>query len=88
MRALWASAADGRDINHHGEFFDISGRLRVPLSKQGQPIIFQAGGSPQGRTLADRIAEGVFRSRTDQGAGNRTLPAGQGICARQWPLTG
>ncbi|WP_275592577.1 LLM class flavin-dependent oxidoreductase [Aquamicrobium sp. NLF2-7] len=50
----------GRDVRHHGEFFDIEGRLRVPPSKQGRPVIFQAGGSPQGRALAGRAAEGVF----------------------------
>lgn len=60
VRALWESAATGRDVHHHGEFFDIDGRLRVPPSRQGHPIIFQAGGSPQGRALAGRVAEGVF----------------------------
>ncbi|MDR6758132.1 FMN-dependent oxidoreductase (nitrilotriacetate monooxygenase family) [Mycoplana sp. BE70] len=60
VRALWESAATGRDVHFHGEFFDIDGRLRVPPSKQGRPVIFQAGGSPQGRELAGRAAEGVF----------------------------
>jgi len=60
VRALWESAATGRDVHFHGDFFDIDGRLRVPTSKQGRPIIFQAGGSPQGRELAGRAAEGVF----------------------------
>ncbi|MER9934231.1 NtaA/DmoA family FMN-dependent monooxygenase [Mesorhizobium sp. M0088] len=60
VRALWDSAETGRDVHHHGEFFDIDGRLRVPTSKQGRPVIFQAGGSPQGRALAGRVAEGVF----------------------------
>lgn len=57
---LWESAATNRDVHHHGQFFDIDGRLRVPPSKQGRPVIFQAGGSPQGRALAGRVAEGVF----------------------------
>jgi alkanesulfonate monooxygenase SsuD/methylene tetrahydromethanopterin reductase-like flavin-dependent oxidoreductase (luciferase family) len=60
VRALWESAATGRDVHFHGGFFDIDGRLRVPPSKQGRPVIFQAGGSPQGRALAGRAAEGVF----------------------------
>lgn len=60
VRALWDSAATNRDVQHHGDFFHIEGRLRVPPSKQGRPIIFQAGGSPQGRELAGRVAEGVF----------------------------
>ncbi|CAN7307167.1 NtaA/DmoA family FMN-dependent monooxygenase [Rhizobium sp. LjRoot30] len=60
VRALWASAATGDNVHFHGNFFDIDGRLRVPPSKQGHPVIFQAGGSPQGRELAGRAAEGVF----------------------------
>ncbi|MBD9625001.1 NtaA/DmoA family FMN-dependent monooxygenase [Ensifer sp. ENS06] len=60
VRALWGSAVTGRDVHFSGGFFDIHGRLRVPPSKQGHPIIFQAGGSPQGRALAGRAAEGVF----------------------------
>ncbi|GAA4396365.1 NtaA/DmoA family FMN-dependent monooxygenase [Tsukamurella soli] len=59
-RALWDSAATGDDVRHHGEFFDVEGRLRVPPSRQGRPVLFQAGGSPKGRALAGRIAEGVF----------------------------
>lgn len=60
VRALWDTASTGRDLRFHGAFFEIDGRLRVPPSKQGRPIIFQAGGSRQGRALAARAAEGVF----------------------------
>ncbi|MFF0145191.1 FMN-dependent oxidoreductase (nitrilotriacetate monooxygenase family) [Amycolatopsis sulphurea] len=59
-RALWESAATGENISHHKEFFDIEGRLRVPPSRQGSPVLLQAGGSPKGRALAGRVAEGVF----------------------------
>ena len=58
--ALWESAATGEEVHHHGEFFDLDGRLRVPPSRQGRPVLFQAGGSPKGRALAGRAAEGVF----------------------------
>ena len=58
--ALWGSAASGDDVHHRGEFFELDGRLRVPPSKQGRPVLFQAGGSPKGRGLAGRAAEGVF----------------------------
>ncbi|MFT4042632.1 MAG: NtaA/DmoA family FMN-dependent monooxygenase [Gordonia sp. (in: high G+C Gram-positive bacteria)] len=61
VRALWRSAADGSgEVTHHGEFFDIQGRLRVPPSLQQYPVLLQAGGSPKGRELAGRVAEGVF----------------------------
>jgi FMN-dependent oxidoreductase (nitrilotriacetate monooxygenase family) len=57
---LWESAATGEEVRHHGDHFDIEGRLRVPPSAQGRPVLFQAGGSPKGRALAGRAAEGVF----------------------------
>lgn len=60
VRKLWESAATGETAIHHGEFFDIEGRLNVPVSPQGHPVIFQAGGSPAGRDLASRVADAVF----------------------------
>jgi FMN-dependent oxidoreductase (nitrilotriacetate monooxygenase family) len=49
-----------RDIDHVGEHFSVRGPLTIPRSPQGQPVIFQAGGSPQGRDLAAREADGIF----------------------------
>ncbi|GIH62827.1 NtaA/DmoA family FMN-dependent monooxygenase [Microbispora siamensis] len=67
--ALWESARTGEEVRHHGEFFDLEGRLRVPPSKQGHPVLLQAGGSPKGRALAGRRAEGVFAAElTKEGA--------------------
>lgn len=60
MRRLWETAATGERIRHRGEFFALEGRLNVPPSPQGHPVIFQAGGSPAGRDLASATAEGVF----------------------------
>lgn len=60
VRALWRSAGTGQVVHHHGQFFDVEGELRVPRSRQGQPVLIQAGGSPKGRELAGRVAEGVF----------------------------
>lgn len=60
VTALWRSAATGEPVVHHGEFLDLEGVLRVPPSAQGHPVVFQAGGSPHGRDLAARVAEGVF----------------------------
>lgn len=67
--ALWESAETGASIAHHGEFFDLVGRLRVPPSPQRHPVLLQAGGSPNGRRLAGRFAEGVFAAElTKDGA--------------------
>ncbi|MBB2914568.1 FMN-dependent oxidoreductase (nitrilotriacetate monooxygenase family) [Streptosporangium becharense] len=66
---LWDSAATRDVVRHHGRFFDLEGRLDVPPSRQGRPVLIQAGGSAKGRALAGRRAEGVFAAElTKEGA--------------------
>lgn len=60
VRKLWQSAASDESVVHHGEFFSVEGKLDVPPSAQGHPVIFQAGGSPAGRDLASSVADAVF----------------------------
>ncbi|GAB3045810.1 NtaA/DmoA family FMN-dependent monooxygenase [Sediminivirga luteola] len=57
---LWDSARTGEELSLDGEHLRVSGRLCAPASPQGRPVLFQAGGSPQGRALAGRLADGVF----------------------------
>lgn len=47
-------------INHEGEFFNVKGPLNIQRSKQGQPVIFQAGASPKGIEFAAKNGEAVF----------------------------
>ena len=47
-------------LNHVGEFFSVVGPLNIQRSKQGQPVIFQAGDSNEGRNLGAEIGEGIF----------------------------
>ena len=47
-------------LNHKGEFFSVAGPLALTRSKQGQPVIFQAGISEDGRNLGAHIADGLF----------------------------
>lgn len=47
-------------LNHEGEHFKVAGPLNLSRSPQGQPVIFQAGVSEEGRTLAAHVAEGVY----------------------------
>jgi FMN-dependent oxidoreductase (nitrilotriacetate monooxygenase family) len=47
-------------LNHKGEFFSVQGPLNISRSKQGQPVIFQAGGSEDGRDLAAKSANAIF----------------------------
>ena len=75
-RELWDSWADDdlRDgsadhfvrraevgsFEHHGPQFDISGRFNVPRGPQGNPVIFQAGDSDEGREFAASQADAIF----------------------------
>ncbi|WP_329041725.1 NtaA/DmoA family FMN-dependent monooxygenase [Streptomyces sp. NBC_00178] len=47
-------------LDHEGEHFKVAGPLNLSRSPQGQPVIFQAGVSPEGRDLAARVAEGIY----------------------------
>lgn len=47
-------------LNHKGEFFSVAGPLALSRSPQGQPVIFQAGDSSEGRDLGAAVAEGTF----------------------------
>src|SRR5699024_7124646 len=47
-------------LNHRGKFFKVAGPLNVQRSKQGQPVIFQAGSSKAGIRLAGKEADAVF----------------------------
>jgi FMN-dependent oxidoreductase (nitrilotriacetate monooxygenase family) len=48
------------ELNHRGTYFSVAGPLNISRSKQGQPVIFQAGDSDQGRDLGAAIGEGIF----------------------------
>lgn len=47
-------------IAHEGRYYSVRGPLNVPRSRQGRPVLIQAGGSDDGRHLAALHAEAVF----------------------------
>ncbi|WP_405141901.1 LLM class flavin-dependent oxidoreductase [Paenibacillus sp. FSL H7-0942] len=47
-------------LNHKGAHFSVQGPLNVGRSKQGHPVIFQAGSSESGKDLAARSADAVY----------------------------
>lgn len=47
-------------LNHQGEHFSVVGPLNIQRSAQGQPVIFQAGDSQQGRDLGAATADVIF----------------------------
>jgi len=58
--SVWDAAAAGGDYRFDGEYVRVAGHTDLAPSAQGHPVLFQAGGSPQGRNLAARRADGVF----------------------------
>jgi FMN-dependent oxidoreductase (nitrilotriacetate monooxygenase family) len=52
-------------LDHKGAHFSVAGPLALSRSKQGQPVIFQAGESKEGRNLGALIAEATFASAED-----------------------
>jgi FMN-dependent oxidoreductase (nitrilotriacetate monooxygenase family) len=49
-------------LEHKGEFFSVKGPLNISRSKQGQPVIFQAGTSEAGRNFAAQNSDAIFVS--------------------------
>lgn len=47
-------------VEHQGDWFNVKGSLGLPTTKQGHPVIVQAGQSEDGIELAARTAEVVF----------------------------
>lgn len=47
-------------LGHKGEFFKVKGPLNIQRSPQGQPLIFQAGVSEDGRNFAAQNADAIF----------------------------
>ena len=49
-----------RPVDHRGGQFKVAGPLTVPRPPQGHPVLFQAGASGPGRSLAARRAEAIY----------------------------
>jgi FMN-dependent oxidoreductase (nitrilotriacetate monooxygenase family) len=47
-------------LNHKGQYFSVKGPLNIQRSPQGEPVIFQAGDSDQGRNLGASVADAIF----------------------------
>ncbi|MFF2407837.1 NtaA/DmoA family FMN-dependent monooxygenase [Streptomyces sp. NPDC058092] len=56
----WTPDGTSRPFAHHGQHFGIEGEFTVPRSPQGQPVVIQAGDSPEGREFAASAADVVF----------------------------
>ncbi|RWR30075.1 LLM class flavin-dependent oxidoreductase [Sinirhodobacter populi] len=47
-------------LDHRGDFFQVEGPLNIARSPQGQPVIFQAGASEDGRNFAAARSDAIF----------------------------
>lgn len=47
-------------LDHKGEFFQVKGPLNISRSRQGQPVLFQAGTSEDGRNFAAQYSDAIF----------------------------
>ena len=52
-------------LDHQGEFYSVQGPLALSRSKQGRPVLIQAGSSEAGRNFASKHADVIF---TGQGS--------------------
>jgi len=59
-RGVFLDPARLHRLDHAGPYFQVRGPLNIGRSPQGQPVIFQAGASEDGRNFAARNAEVVF----------------------------
>lgn len=59
-RKIFADRSRIRPVNLQGRHVASRGPLEIPPSRQGQPVIFQAGGSPHSLALTGRFANAVI----------------------------
>jgi FMN-dependent oxidoreductase (nitrilotriacetate monooxygenase family) len=52
-------------VNHKGEFFSVQGPLTISRSKQGRPVLIQAGSSEAGKNFASQVADAVFTGQAN-----------------------
>ena len=58
-------------LDHKGEFYSVQGPLNISRSKQGAPVLIQAGSSEAGRGFAAKVADAIFtgQATSDDAAG-------------------
>lgn len=59
-RGVFFDRSRQHPLDHVGEHFSVVGPLNIQRSPQGQPVIFQAGDSDEGRDLGATVGEAIF----------------------------
>ncbi|MFD5871473.1 NtaA/DmoA family FMN-dependent monooxygenase [Streptomyces sp. NPDC060322] len=65
--ADWARPGAIRPVHRDGDLVRLRATATLPGSRQGRPVLFQAGDSDGGRELAARHADVVFSANTEYG---------------------
>ena len=52
-------------LDHKGEFYSVQGPLNITRSKQGSPVLIQAGSSEAGRAFAAKVADAIFTGQVN-----------------------
>jgi len=65
-RGLFIDPDKVRYADYAGKYVRTRGPLSIPRSRQGRPVLMQAGSSPRGRDFAARWAEAIFCSPGDK----------------------
>ena len=52
-------------LDHQGEFYSVQGPLNISRSKQGSPVLIQAGSSEAGRGFAAKVADAIFTGQAN-----------------------
>ena len=63
-------------LNHQGEFYSVQGPLNIARSKQGRPVLIQAGASVAGKAFAAEVADAIFATG---GSMEETLAFGRDV---------
>ena len=53
-------------LDHQGEFYSVQGPLNISRSRQGSPVLIQAGSSEAGRGFAAKVADAIFTGQANK----------------------
>ena len=59
-RGVFIDPAKMHRLDHQGEFYSVQGPLNISRSRQGRPVLIQAGASEAGKEFASKQAEVIF----------------------------
>ena len=53
-------------VDYKGEFYSVQGPLNISRSRQGRPVLIQAGSSEAGKSFAAKVADAVFTGQANR----------------------